>query len=202
MRIPIASRWSWLVAIPFAAILGGGCSSSSGPSGPVGGPVTGALDTHCSGTAPTVVGECMMGGAVPDGGAPAIDYGPTMYNAAGDDDDCKYHVTWTSTPVRENTNVTFTMVLTKLADMTPAVGAKARAEVFLTDAHAAIPPPEAAESPAGTYKLGPIKFDTPGDWTVRFHFYEDCDDLPEDSPHGHAAFFVRVPDPKGDGGVD
>ena len=32
-----------------------------------------------------------------------------------------------------------------------------------------------------------------GDWTVRFHFYENCNDAPEDSPHGHAAFFVHVP---------
>jgi hypothetical protein len=191
-----------LVAGAALGLLVGGCSSNStGPSGPAGGPVMGALDMHCSGMDPTVVGVCMMGGEPSDAGAPTIDYGPTMFNAAGDDDDCKYNVTWTSTPVRENTNVTFTVVLTKLADMTVATGAKTRAEVYLNDTHPAAPPPEASESPPGTYKVGPIKFDAPGDWTVRFHFFEDCDDAPADSPHGHAAFFVRVPDPSSDAGT-
>ena len=66
-------------------------SSSSG--GPTGGPVSGALDKHCS---------------LPDGGviaqvtdlstchlsadAGTTDYGPTLYNSSGDDDDCKYHL--------------------------------------------------------------------------------------------------------------
>jgi len=197
-----AARLPTLIAIPFAGLIGVGCSSNSTPSGPVGGPVMGALDTHCSGMDPTVVGMCMMGGAVPDGGAPTVDYGETMFNAEGDDDDCKYHVSWTSTPVRENTKVTFTVKLTKLADMTTATGAGVRAEVYLNDTHPAVPPPQATESPAGTYKLGPILFDAPGMWTVRFHFYEACDDGPADSPHGHAAFYVGVPNPDSDAGTD
>jgi hypothetical protein len=41
--------------------------------------------------------------------------------------------------------------------------------------------------------VGPIVFDQPGKWVVRFHFFENCDDLVEDSPHGHAAFYVQVP---------
>jgi hypothetical protein len=28
---------------------------------------------------------------------------------------------------------------------------------------------------------------------VRFHLHENCSDVPEDSPHGHAAFYVSVP---------
>lgn len=201
MRIRSRTLWLALSAIPAAAPFSVGCSSSTtGPSGPVGGPVMGALDMHCTGPGPTVVGTCMTPGAAPDGGAPVVNYGPTLFNAEGDDDDCKYHVSWTSTPVRENTNVTFTVMLTKLADSTIATGAGIRAEVYLTDTHPVPPPPQATESPAGTYKVGPIKFDAPGDWTVRFHFYEDCDDTPADSPHGHAAFYVRVPDPNSDAG--
>jgi hypothetical protein len=32
-----------------------------------------------------------------------------------------------------------------------------------------------------------------GRWNVRFHMYEQCSDLTEDSPHGHITFFVDVP---------
>jgi hypothetical protein len=191
----------WL-AISFGAVTEIGCGSDN--NGPTGGPVTGALDTHCKdvdgGVIATVVGECMMGtepvdaaAPEPDGGAPTSDYGDTLFNGEGDDDDCKYHVKWTATAIRAKSNVTFDVTLTKLADMTPATGAGVRAEIFLTETHPAAPPPAATESAGGTYAVGPINFDTAGDWTVRFHFYESCNDAPEDSPHGHAAFFVHVP---------
>ena len=76
----------------------------TGPAGPV----TGALDTHCEEGRRrdrTAVGECVTGRAAarqpePDGGAPTGDYGETLFNAEGDDDDCKYHVTWTATAIR------------------------------------------------------------------------------------------------------
>jgi hypothetical protein len=191
---------SILIAIPFAAVVGVRCGGNSGPTGPVGGPVSGALDVHCGDPVEaTAVGLCQTGNepdaGEPDGGVPISDYGDTMFNAEGNDDDCKYHVSWTSTPVRKGANVTFTVTLTKLADGTPATGAGVRAEVYLNDTHPAAPPPQAAESSGGNYAVGPIMFDAPGNWTVRFHFYEQCSDVPEDSPHGHAAFFVRVPDP-------
>ena len=200
MRTLDRSGLAVLLAIPFAAFLDVGCSSDNN-SGPAGGPVSGALDTHCrdadGGVTATVIGECMTGVAAaapePDGGAPTSDYGETLYNAEGDDDDCKYHVKWTSTAVRKNTDVSFDVTLTKLADMTAATGAGVRAEIFLTDTHPAAPPPAATESAGGKYAVGPIKFDTAGKWTVRFHFYENCNDAPEDLPHGHAAFFVDVP---------
>jgi hypothetical protein len=185
-----------LLAIPFAALVGG---CSDGPTGPTGGPVSGALDTHCGGNA-TVIGTCMTGtepadaaAPDPDAGAPTSDYGETLFNAEGDDDDCKYHVKWSATPIRQKAGVNFTVTLTKLADGTPATGAGMRAEVYLTETHPVAPPPEANEAAGGNYTLGPITFDASGDWTVRFHFYEDCNDAPEDSPHGHAAFFVHVP---------
>ena len=184
-----------LAAVPAVALIAGGCSSS--PSGPTGGPVMGDLDTHCKdadgGVMATPIGICMpVGTGNPDGGA-VSEYGPTLYNAEGDDDDCKYHVKWTATPIRENTDVAFTVTLTKLADMSPAIGAGINAEVYLNDTHPGPPPPQAMESSGGVYKVSPIKFDMPGDWTVRFHFFEDCADAPADSPHGHAAFFVHVP---------
>jgi len=163
--------------------------------GPAGGPVSGALDTHCTlpdgGTMVTVVDPAAC--QISDGGV-VTDYGATMYNSEADDDDCKYHVKMTASPVYENTDVNFTVVATKKADGTPATGAKVDGEVFLDTTH---PAPNSGqkvtESPPGTYKVGPIRFDKAGQWTVRFHLYEQCDDSVEGSPHGHAAFFIAVP---------
>ena len=93
-------------------------------------------------------------------------------------------------------SVTFNVTLTKLADRY-AGDRRRRPRRGLPDATLTRPRrrPQATESAGGKYSVGPIKFDAPGDWTVRFHFYENCNDAPEDSPHGHAAFFVHVPDP-------
>ncbi|HVY38861.1 MAG TPA: hypothetical protein VHM31_13040 [Polyangia bacterium] len=220
-------RWA-LLMVPLAALA---CGGGAGPKGPAGGAVAGPADTHCGTGAAAVVGHigtCVTDappaspglcgvtyeapGAAPaaadPGDAPADggggdDYGATLYNASGDDDDCKYAVSWTSTPIRVGADVTFTVTATRNEDGAPARCASIRPEIFLTTTHGA-PAPRAApvESPAGTYKIGAVKFDAPGLWTVRFHLYESCTEAP-DSPHGHAAFFVNVPDPDHpDAGVD
>jgi hypothetical protein len=195
--------------LPLVALGGavGLAACGSNNSGPVGGPVAGALDMHC-GDMKTQVGMCIKVGsdaAVPpasDGGADdggtgggtGSDFGATMDNAEGDDDDCKYHVVWTSSPVRRNTDVTFDLTVIRKFDNMPATGADVTVEAFLNDFH---PTPTSdipnMESAGGKYHVGPMQFDAMGDWTVRFHFYETCSDAPDDSPHGHAAFFVRVP---------
>ncbi len=126
-------------------------------------------------------------------------YGPPMYGSAAYDDDCKYYLSWVSTPIKENTDTYFTVTAIRLADGKPASCAGMRADVSLTLTHGAPPPPKAApEIAPGVYKVGPIRFDAPGNmpghyWTVRFHLYEACNDSPEDSPHGHAAFYISVP---------
>ena len=188
-------------------LVGAGCSS--GPSGPTGGPITGAIDMHCvmnDMETKVPVGACVPagtpveagaaaddGGASDDGGA-APEFGPPMYNSEADDDDCKYHVKWTSTAVRHNNDVTFTVEATRLFDAMPARMADVTIEAFLTDTH---PTPSvnitSHETSPGKYTVGPVRFDETGMWTVRFHFYQTCSDVPEDSPHGHAAFFVTVP---------
>jgi hypothetical protein len=198
-------------AVPFAC----SSSSSSGPSGPPGGAVTGALDAHCgatkqqtsdaachpsadAGVDDTSTSDAGDGGdAIADGGDDAstgADYGPTMFNAQGDDDDCKYSVSWTSDPIYENTNVTFHLTAMKKFDGTWACGANPYIEAYLDDTH---PAPNSgthtSEVGTGKYDIGPIRFDAKGRWTVRFHLYGDCSDLTPDSPHGHAAFFVDVP---------
>ena len=50
------------------------------------------------------------------------------------------------------------------------------------------------ETPAGSgVYIGKVQFDAPGEWTIRFHIHEECDDLLDDSPHGHAAFHLTLP---------
>jgi hypothetical protein len=172
----------------------------------VGGPVLDGGDQHCApnGTVvPSPVGQCLMpgagggdSGASNDGATPTIDYGPTLSNSSGYDDDCKYQVSFTSTPIRRNADVTFTVTVAGLDPAGPATGADLYAEVFLSPIH---PAPNSGtkttETPAGSgvYTVGPIVFDAPGLWTVRFHMYEMCSDAPADSPHGHAAFYIDVP---------
>jgi len=68
-----------------------------------------------------------------------------------------------------------------------------RPDISLTLTHGAPAPKDPApEIAPGVYKVGPIRFDAAGKWTVRFHLYEECNDSREDSPHGHAAFYVSV----------
>jgi hypothetical protein len=200
-----------------AAPDGGGTSTGSDtPSGVVIGP----LDNHCTGadggltiqpvgvcqvidqtTVPANAGSCNVSfdadggaGGDSDGGVAISDYGPTMYGSAADDDDCKYFVSWTATPIKENADTSFTVTVLRLADMAPVSCAGVRPDVSLTLAHGAPAPPNpSTEIAPGVYKVGPIKFDAKGTWTVRFHFFEECSDAREDSPHGHAAFYVNVP---------
>ena len=185
-----------------------------GGDGAVGGPVVGAADTHCAGgpdgglmTQTTSIPSCFVN----DGGTPDPDastgpqYGDTMFGTVGNDDDCKYHLVWSSTPITQNHNVTFTVTVTSLAqpgapvtntgfpaaDLTYPVVVT---EVFLNATH---PSPNSnpmtTGTTPGTYTIGPILFDAPGMWTVRFHIHELCADILSDSPHGHAAFYVNVP---------
>jgi hypothetical protein len=130
-----------------------------------------------------------------DGGAAAAgsEYGETIFNSEGEDDECKYHVKWESTPVAQNTDVTFAIIATNRNDSSPVAAAEPYAEVFLDETH---PAPNtnstATETSPGHYTIGPVRFDKPGKWNVRFHFHAECADG-EDSPHGHIAFFVNVP---------
>jgi hypothetical protein len=189
-----------------------------------GAPTTGPADTHCGGQAPQPVNGASCdaidagatsddAGAVADAGAPGPceenggDYGATMYGTEADDDDCKYHVSYTATPICENKGTYFVVTANYLtrtgADGGPAplTGASTYAELCLSNTHVGPqadgrPPSgnqEVVEGPPGTYTVGPVVFDAPGDWTVRFHFNEFCCDVVPNSPHGHAAFHVTVP---------
>lgn len=210
-----------LVSALAAAGCSGTANSSDGGGASMGadspaGVVIGPLDSHCTtsdgGLTIQTIGVCEVTDPtlVPankascdvtfenstnsDGGVPMSDYGATMYGSAGNDDDCKYYVSWTATPIKENASTFFTVTALRLADMTPATCAGILPDISLSISHGAPAPANpSTEIAPGVYQVGPIKFDAKGIWTVRFHLFEECNDAPEDSPHGHAAFYVNVP---------
>ena len=116
-----------------------------------------------------------------------------MNNAEGDDDDCKYHVSWTSSAICENANVTFNVKITAKVDGSPVTGAGPDLEVFLNLTHPGlVSNQKSQEISAGNYSIGPVQFDESGQWTIRFHIFPTGCDQPT-SPHGHAAFYLNVP---------
>jgi hypothetical protein len=131
-----------------------------------------------------------------DAGVPPVDYGSTLYNSTGYDDDCKYVLSWTATPVKVNSDVTFTLTanyLTATGPGDPVHCAGVVIEAFSGNTPAISPGPASEKGSTGQYDIGPIQFSVSGMWTVRFHLFEECSDAPTDSPHGHGAFFVMVP---------
>ena len=178
---------------------GGMCTASGGPV------EDGAVDMHCiddSGKAITqAIGKCVTEssmGAAGAGGAPEEEPYDVHTTSSAQDDDCKYNVSFSVDCLELNKPATFTVKVEKrAAPGGPMTGDDPKSpEVYLADNPSHITPSnkiEAPEGPAGTYKVGPVVFDESGRWVVRFHFNEECSDTPEDSPHGHVAFYVDVP---------
>jgi hypothetical protein len=212
----------WLALILSAA--GAACGNGSGsskrheggadvPTGEVNSgsspnAVAGAVDAHCAGVPPQSTNQSDCTVAVNPDAAPgsAVPYGTTMYNSAGDDDGCKYHVEWSSPAIAENQDARFNVSASYKATGSPNPPACAGcpvqgldtqnllAEVYLNETHPA-PNSDQITTPGaeGTYTIGPVLFDAPGTWTVRFHLFETCSDVAAESPHGQAAFYVEVP---------
>ncbi len=136
-------------------------------------------------------------GATDDGGEdPDSVYLDPALGSDSDDDQCKYHVHWGSTPLVAARPVTFTLQASQLADHAPMTGAAPRVEAFLDETHVlALAGQTPTETEPGQYTLGPITFDAPGAWTVRFHFFDECTEDAPNSPVGHVAFLVDVKDP-------
>jgi hypothetical protein len=179
--------------------------------------VVGAQDSHCGANVVTVdPAVCKQAAAEADAGADAgsgtSDYGPTMSNGEGDDDDCKYHLKWatggTTTTTKtlslhplhgdephatgDGADVTFTVTMTNKKDGSPLTGAPVDIEAFLDETHPALNSVQVStEVSPGNYTVGPVRFDVSGKWTVRFHIHDECNDS-ETSPHGHAAFFAQI----------
>jgi hypothetical protein len=192
-----------VVAFAGALTLASGCSSSDAmpaaeggtcPSG--GGPLPGPAIDRCMGTFQEV-GACVKGtvdsgAADPDAG---VEMPETNVGTSSNDDDCKYMVSFTNDCVQKGGGTTFHVTLTSLTqNMAPVPDAEPYIEAFLNENHPAGGIPKTTVVKAGVYDIGPIVFDAPGKWTVRFHFFGDCSDVPDDAPHAHAAFFINVPE--------
>lgn len=149
-------------------------------------------------------GSPFVEAGAPDAPPEPPEFGATMYNSSGHDDDCKYYVQWKSTEADENNNVYFlaTAMFNAVNPTVPLTGyvpnvanpngAYPYIEAYIGN-HTAPPTNQTfVEGPPGTYKVGPIQFDQTGMWTVRFHWNGNCLDYAPDSPHGHSAFFVNV----------
>jgi hypothetical protein len=219
----VGYRRARLLMGAFGAVvaLGAACSEDDEPAKPAvcldaaaSGLVAGPESTHCvaeGGSAIVqVIGACVSGGEAEEEHEHeegAADAGETHehdeeehepnFGSAADDDDCKYRVSFTNTCVAVNQPVSFTLSLTRKFDGQPGAGTNpAFPEVFLENDPTHISPSNditANEGRDGTYDIGPIVFDAPGRWVIRFHYFESCSDVVEDSPHGHAAFYIDVP---------
>ena len=185
------------------ATLAGGAACSEADDEPAacldgGGPVAGPADNHCS--AAQQIGQCVTGADATALAAQSDEEEEVMgifYGREADDDDCKYHIRFENSCITQDQPVTFTVQLTRKSDGAAAPGADPDGpEIYLADDPSHPSPSNdftATEGPPGTYKIGPVVFDRPGRWVVRFHFFETCSDIPEDAPHGHTAFYIDVP---------
>lgn len=119
------------------------------------------------------------------------------YNDQAADDDCKYDASFSTSCLELDKPVTLTFTLRQRATGELGKGAKPNSpEIYLASNPQHISPSlgiTATEGPSGQYAIKGVVFDTPGRWVVRFHYFEECSDLPEDSPHGHVAFYLDVP---------
>jgi hypothetical protein len=195
-----------LAALSLALFANAACSSSGDSNAGStcaggGGPVTGSADNHCvdsSGAAVTqAIGMCAADGSSSVGTTGGMDEPfDVRYSNVAYDDDCKYSVSFQNSCIRLNAPVTFTVTLKRKTDGSAASGAIPDSpEIYLADDPSHISPSnniKAPEAPSGVYAIGPVVFDKAGRWIVRFHFFESCSDLPEDSPHGHVAFYIDV----------
>jgi len=119
------------------------------------------------------------------------------YNDHAADDDCKYDTSFSTSCLEVNKPVTLTLKLRERATGDFGKGATPDSpEIYLADNPQHISPSlgiTATEGPSGQYAIKGVVFDVPGRWVVRFHYFEECSDVPADSPHGHVAYYLDVP---------
>lgn len=169
--------------------------ADGGTDGAAGGAVAGELDKHCADLPAQATSQASCDLKAPDGGLLPEDQPAVRFNASADDDECKYHLSFTTTAVKKDSNFTVTVVATRKADGQPASAADIEVEAVTADKTHVAPDlmPKTTEGPLGTYKIGPLRLDRTGRWIATFHLYEECTEVAKDTPHGHASFHFDVP---------
>ena len=164
------------------------------------------VDRHCIAAQAVEAAACTehVDAGPGDQSDDACEYGTTLAATEADDDDCKYHVTWSSSDLcTGDGGVDFEVqVAEKITGAAVSIPGGLLLEVFVPkDAaatcdddgtHASPKAPPMTETTPGEYQ-GRIAFDRSGPWTVRFHVHEECLDEAETSPHGHVAFRIDLP---------
>lgn len=134
------------------------------------------------------------------------EYSTTVKSTEADDDECKYHVSWTAGDLCQgDAGVEFQVtVVEKATGATVSIPNGLETEVYVpadpaaacdsVGTHASPLANPLVETAAGSgVYTGRIAFDRSGPWTMRFHIHEECLDELASSPHGHVAFRLTLP---------
>jgi hypothetical protein len=159
---------------------------------------TGCSDTHCGmdgGVLARNADYAACGIAAPD---PTSDAGGSSELAqmtgvlSLDDDLCEFHALVLPDCVAGGRTLSFDADLTTMTGGVVPAGAKPYVEAFSSPVHLAPSTDTSTETTPGHYRIGPVTFDVPGQWTVTLHFFGTCRDGPL-SPHAHVTFRLFVP---------
>ena len=160
---------------------------------------TGCSDTHCAWDGGVLIRSAnyaACGIAEPD---PTTDAQASsgLAEAAGalslDDDLCEYHAFVLPDCAAGPRTLYFDVDLSTITGGAVPQGAKPYIEAFSSPIHLAPRVDASTETMPGRYRIGPVTFDVPGQWTITLHFFGTCRDDQPMSPHAHVTFKLMVP---------
>ena len=160
---------------------------------------TGCSDTHCEwdgGILARKADYAACGIAAPD---PANDAQASseLTDVPGvlslNDDLCEYHAFVLPECSGGARTLSFDAELSPITGGVVPAGAKPYIEAFSSPVHVAPNTDSSVEPTPGHYRIGPVTFDVPGQWTVTLHFFGTCRDSEPMSPHAHVTFELIVP---------
>jgi len=160
---------------------------------------TGCSDTHCErdgGVLMLKADYASCGITAPD---PAVDAQANgeLSEAAGalslDDDQCEFHAFVLPDCAAAARTLYFEADLSTMMGGAVPAGAMPYVEAFSSPTHLAPRVDASTETAPGHYRIGPVTFDVPGQWTVTLHFFGTCQDNTPMSPHAHVTFKLDVP---------
>jgi hypothetical protein len=159
---------------------------------------TGCADTHCDWDGGVLVRKAdyaACGISAPDSttDAPATSELSEVPGVLSlDDDQCEFHAFVVPECMGGPRTLYFDADLASMTGGVVPAGAKPYIEAFSSPVHIAPSTDTSTETTPGHYRIGPVTFDVPGQWTVTLHFFGTCRDDPQ-SAHAHVTFTLDVP---------